>query len=174
MEFLIAWLVVWVLFIALGMFVSSQKGRGSLEGFLLAFFFGPLGVLIAALLPSRLNSVAHRHSAPKGSPEELERADRAVASHREWDRAERAVAKVQAERRRAQLADQMKARREARDEWYLDRGITPGTFAWLALVSARSLEWYRNASDLGQMAVWAVVLSIPAALLAVLWFSLRR
>jgi hypothetical protein len=35
----------------LGGWVASQKGRNGLEGFVLGFFFGPLGVLVESNLP---------------------------------------------------------------------------------------------------------------------------
>jgi len=38
---------------AFGGWVASQKGRESVEGACLGLFFGPFGVLIEALLPSR-------------------------------------------------------------------------------------------------------------------------
>ncbi len=46
--------VAWV--IAFGWFggwVASQCGRNGLEGMLLGVFFGPLGVVVEALLPRR-------------------------------------------------------------------------------------------------------------------------
>ena len=45
-------LVVGVVFGFLGVFVATQKRRSDAEGFFLGFLFGPLGVLIEALLPA--------------------------------------------------------------------------------------------------------------------------
>jgi hypothetical protein len=36
----------------LGAYVADQKGRGKTEGFWLGLLFGPLGVLVVALLPA--------------------------------------------------------------------------------------------------------------------------
>jgi hypothetical protein len=51
MVYLIGWLVIAVSFACLGVYVASQCGRGSGEGFLLGLLFGPVGVIVAALLP---------------------------------------------------------------------------------------------------------------------------
>lgn len=37
----------------LGIYVAGERGRSGWEGFILAFLFGPFGVLIEALLPRR-------------------------------------------------------------------------------------------------------------------------
>jgi hypothetical protein len=52
MELLIILLMVWAAFGALGYYIAVQKGRPEAEGLLLGFLFGPLGVLLVALLPS--------------------------------------------------------------------------------------------------------------------------
>ncbi len=36
-----------------GLWIASQKGRAPTEGLVLGLFFGPLGVLVEALLPAR-------------------------------------------------------------------------------------------------------------------------
>ncbi len=46
----IVWLAVWSL---LARWVGDQKGRDAVECYLLGFLFGPLGVLIELLLPSK-------------------------------------------------------------------------------------------------------------------------
>lgn len=48
------WMLVWGAFVVLGCYVSVQKGREFGEGFMLSLLFGPFGVLIAALLPTKL------------------------------------------------------------------------------------------------------------------------
>ena len=53
MELLIILLIVWAAFGALGYYIATQKGRPQAEGLLLGFLFGPLGVLLVALLPSK-------------------------------------------------------------------------------------------------------------------------
>jgi hypothetical protein len=45
-----AWFLV---FGGFGAWVSSQKGRGQGEGAVLGFLFGPLGILVAALMPQK-------------------------------------------------------------------------------------------------------------------------
>ena len=37
----------------IGAFISERKGRPHLEGFLLGFFFGLIGIIITLLLPKR-------------------------------------------------------------------------------------------------------------------------
>lgn len=49
---LLIFAVIWMSFGLLGLWVSTQKHRNPFEGFILGFVFGPLGVLIAALVPS--------------------------------------------------------------------------------------------------------------------------
>jgi hypothetical protein len=49
---LAAGLIVAVVFGGLGAWVATQKDRGQGEGFILGLLFGPLGVLIEALLPA--------------------------------------------------------------------------------------------------------------------------
>jgi hypothetical protein len=52
MEIVVGLLVLWFLFAILGTWVAGQKNRNGVEGFALGFLFGPLGVLIEALLPT--------------------------------------------------------------------------------------------------------------------------
>lgn len=42
----------WVACAGLGSYVSAEKGRGPAEGFVLGLLFGPLGVVVALLLPT--------------------------------------------------------------------------------------------------------------------------
>jgi RsiW-degrading membrane proteinase PrsW (M82 family) len=49
----IALVVVWIALWGLGFYVADQKGRSPKEGLALAFLFGPLGVIVLALLPTR-------------------------------------------------------------------------------------------------------------------------
>ena len=37
----------------LGAFISERKGRPHLEGFLLGFFFGLIGIIITLVIPKR-------------------------------------------------------------------------------------------------------------------------
>jgi hypothetical protein len=47
-------LILGAMFAGLGYWVADQKGRSTTEGAVLGFLFGPLGVLIVALLPAQL------------------------------------------------------------------------------------------------------------------------
>lgn len=62
MEFVVLLVMGWVVMGFVGMFVSEAKGRGSGEGFLLGCLLGPLGVLVAALLPTK-STRESRHTA---------------------------------------------------------------------------------------------------------------
>jgi len=53
MEILILLLVVAAVFGGLGVYIANEKHRDGGEGFALGFFFGPLGCLIEAILPSQ-------------------------------------------------------------------------------------------------------------------------
>ena len=46
------WLVAGFVFGLLGCYISGQKNRPVFEGLAMGFLFGPLGVLVAALLPT--------------------------------------------------------------------------------------------------------------------------
>jgi hypothetical protein len=89
MELLIVLGVLWTIFGALGSWVATQKNRDGGEGAVLGFLFGPLGVLIEALLPA---------GQPKASglttPEQ----------RAEWERAEREVARAEQAREEAKAA----------------------------------------------------------------------
>jgi hypothetical protein len=52
MEWLIIVLLVLAVFGGLGYWISTQKQRNPVEGAVLGAFFGPLGALIEAVLPS--------------------------------------------------------------------------------------------------------------------------
>lgn len=48
------WLIVASVFAVFGSWVSGQCGRRQGEGFLLGLLFGPVGVIVSALLPRRI------------------------------------------------------------------------------------------------------------------------
>lgn len=52
MEILVGLAVLWAIFAGLGYYVAGQRGRPEVEGVVLGFLFGPLGVLIVLLLPA--------------------------------------------------------------------------------------------------------------------------
>ena len=51
-EWLFVLILAWVLLGGLAAWIAGQKNRPRMEGFLLGSLFGPLGVLVEALLPS--------------------------------------------------------------------------------------------------------------------------
>ena len=51
-----ALLIVAVIFACFGGYVANQKGRDVGEGIMLGLLFGPLGVVVVALLPSKAKS----------------------------------------------------------------------------------------------------------------------
>ena len=46
------WIIVWLLCAVIGAVISGNKGRGAGGGFFLGLLFGPLGILLAAVLPA--------------------------------------------------------------------------------------------------------------------------
>jgi hypothetical protein len=52
MDYLVALVAAWLICAGLGSYVAVQKGRGGFEGFFFGLLLGPLGVLIAALMPA--------------------------------------------------------------------------------------------------------------------------
>ena len=45
------WLICEMIMGGFGVWIANQKGRKELEGFILGFFFGPLGIIVEAVLP---------------------------------------------------------------------------------------------------------------------------
>ncbi len=52
MEILIFCVLCWLCMGVFAVWIAAQKGRPAAEGFLVGFLFGPLGVLVEALLPT--------------------------------------------------------------------------------------------------------------------------
>ncbi len=52
MELIVAWVVMAVVFGGLGAWVAGQKNRNVGEGLILGGVFGPVGVIVEALLPT--------------------------------------------------------------------------------------------------------------------------
>ncbi len=53
-------IVIWIAMGFLAAWIAAQKKRGPAEGFILGFVFGPLGVIVEALLPSQQAPIAGR------------------------------------------------------------------------------------------------------------------
>src|SRR5271157_5188964 len=75
---------IWFIFAILGAWIASQKGRSGGEGFALGCLFGPIGVLIAALLPVLPPPVPQASLQPPPqpivlTPEDIEAAKRRAA-----------------------------------------------------------------------------------------------
>jgi hypothetical protein len=169
MEILVILLVVWGVLGFIGAYVADQKGRSGGEGFLLSILLGPIGILIEAVLPT-IQKPQSRPSAPAPSQADTDEAVRRFAEKmrllKEADR-EAFLDRVRARKEAA------RQRRDARDAAYVARGITPGPLAGIESISLYMANWYKGSSDLMQMFVWAVCLSIPAATLAVFLFRPR-
>lgn len=46
-------IILWLVFAAVGAWISSQKGRSAAEGVILSLLLGPIGLVIAAVLPGQ-------------------------------------------------------------------------------------------------------------------------
>lgn len=55
-------IVVWIAMGCLAAWIAAQKKRAPVEGFLLGLVFGPLGVIVEALLPSQHVPIPGRHA----------------------------------------------------------------------------------------------------------------
>ena len=164
--------VSWGIMIAVGAYVSSQKGRGDAEGVMLALVLGPLGILIAALLPSKVAApmtVAQRQAAARAHAQFADAQKQAMKRYAAKVEAGKLAAEAEAERQRAERERRRIERRDA----YLARGITPGPLAWITATSLTMMAWYKGTSDMMQMLVWAACMALPAALAAVIFFLTR-
>jgi len=159
MEFLVVAFVVWCVFAALGGWIAEQKNRGGGEGVALGFLFGPLGVLVEALLPTLPPPPAQAVQARPAAAEESEqlRAHWAKVNEAEREEARRRAA-AQAEAK--QVAREARAASRAEREAYLrSRGVEPGPFAWYGLLP-----------DWGQAIVLGLTLAVPLVLFLVVVF----
>jgi hypothetical protein len=141
-----------IVFGGLGCWISSEKGRESAEGIFLGLLFGPLGCLIAVLMPTPPPPAA----APV-SPEAVAQRAARLAAEQEADRQAdmewRASQAKQGERARAaaaRLAEEKQPRTEARDQSYWDRGVEPGPLAWFQVLP----DWF-------QATLLGVAISVP-------------
>lgn len=110
---------LWIIFAFLGAWIASQKGRSCGEGFALGCFFGPIGVLIAALFPVLPPPVPQASLLPPPAlivltPEDIEAArqraaDELVRRELEQEAASKRseAARIQAERKQAEFQRQV-------------------------------------------------------------------
>ena len=132
---------------ALGAWVSIQKNRAPEEGMVLGLLFGPFGVLIAALVPTR----------PEPTPEE--KAAAIAAEQARLVARARAESAAFARRMKEQEANYEKAEKAAaaqRAAYYKSRGIEPGPLAWFLVLPA----WLQVV--LGGLAVGGLVSALTA------------
>jgi hypothetical protein len=61
MEVLVLLVIVGLAMGGIGAYISTQKGREGAEGFFLGFLLGPLGLLIAVLMPVQTPRLPVRH-----------------------------------------------------------------------------------------------------------------
>ncbi len=82
MEWLLGLGLVWFLFSCVGIYVSNVKGRPAIEGLLFALLLGPIGVLVAALMPT----VKQVHYAPRTRKRAVEEEEElpSVANWHDW------------------------------------------------------------------------------------------
>ncbi len=66
MEFLFFGFIIWMVCGIASASISSSKGNGGCAGFALGFLFGPLGLLIAALMPASRSAVAVANNVSPG------------------------------------------------------------------------------------------------------------
>ena len=112
MEMIFPIAVLAVVFGFLGMWIAVQKRREQQEGFILGLLFGPLGVLIEAVLPT----IAEPTSAqPQRAPteEDLER----IRELRRRDEANRLAAERVLEERRKAREETLRKEAEARERY---------------------------------------------------------
>jgi hypothetical protein len=170
MEVIGVLLIFAFVFGSLGNWIACQKNRDGGEGFLLGCLFGPLGVIIEAVLPTISN-------------EAIAAAERAQAQEDAWRQAQREAQREAQRQRRAQRVRESRAklreflvkfeaeqkirseeagrqrskRRKARDKELRARGIDPDD----------PLAWYRVMPDLAQALLLSVAFAVPAAVLFV-------
>jgi hypothetical protein len=70
---IIGGLLVGAVFASLGAWISAQKGRSPAEGVILGFAFGPLGALIAAMMPTQSRPVPALNRSAQGGAVKVRR-----------------------------------------------------------------------------------------------------
>jgi len=117
-------LFLWFIFGILGAWIASQKGRSGGEGFALGCLFGPIGALIAALLPGLPPPVPQASLQPPPepivlTPEDIEAARQRVADQlarreieQEAARKRSEAARIESERKQAEFQRQVREQQE--------------------------------------------------------------
>lgn len=157
-----ALVVLWLVMMAIGAWASGQKHRNPGEGVLLVILLGPLGLLIAVLMPTISSSAAvTQHSTV--DHEFLERKRIANLAAQECYREQ-----LDEERRKRKIAkqlelDEIRDKKLAYDQWYLNRGIQPGPMAWFKAMPAMPATL--------KMILCGLLLSLPGVALVVFIFN---
>lgn len=113
--FILFVVILWVIFALFGAYVASQKNRAGMEGLILGFLFGPLGVLIEALLPTLLPREDVRSGYARGA--------QAGARQRHDDQLAELDGMTGTERRDYEREVRNAEKRRQRDAWRARRGI---------------------------------------------------
>lgn len=141
--FIVAWLLTALVFGFLGMWVADQKSRPSSEGFLLGLLFGPLGVLIEAVLP---NGVPQAKVAV--IPEDpLVRQARLIAWRADQDDRMRRAAEAARQREREQIEQ-------------LKQGVAASLGVIVSLATA-PIRAYRTIPEWAAPIVWGLLVAVP-------------
>lgn len=119
--------ILWCIFGLFGAYVAAQKNRAGMEGLILGFLFGPLGVLIVALLPTR----EPREAAPGADNSRYARQSRAGARQRLEEMADAPLrdqlaafeAMSGTERREYEREVRNAEKRRKREAWRAARGM---------------------------------------------------
>jgi len=114
MEILISIVVVALAFAALGAWIASQKNRDGGEGFILGLLFGPIGVIVEAVLPT-LSQPAPQplEPAPQLTEEEKDRLESERRRTEAQEREKKLVAARELEEWRKARIEQMRREAEA-------------------------------------------------------------
>jgi len=163
-------LLFWLMMGALASWIASQKGRSGVEGFVLGVLFGPLGVIVEAVLPSpislppapRVHSQAAAGAAPPLSDDEIERMRR-----REIERAKLLARQMELLRENEEQAFAYRRevyRRLARSCRYLL------LLAWSSVRYFLLFGWFRDIPDWLQAIALGLVFAIPGIILLILLF----
>jgi len=159
MEWVVFFGFIAVVFAVLGAYIAAQKNRDQGEGLLLGCLFGPLGVLIEALLPighdqktreeEREAAITERETATAGRDK----------AQKEWvaKQAKQALSWMSA------VWEWHTARRARRDKAYRAMGIEPGPWAW-----------YQALSDLKQAVVLGLAIGLPAGIALLAYFLILK